>query len=114
MFPSHRNKSTDLQSKSIDWFLYGENIVRKWVNNHDHTLPYIIQHFNPLSANPTQLVKYTQTIRRQQPTNCLSVFDHFEGLGLKGLIVNTFSRGNRDSESTLCTFFYPKATSNQN
>ena len=31
MFPSYRNKSTDLQSKSIDWFLYGHNIVRKWV-----------------------------------------------------------------------------------
>ena len=23
-----------------------------------------------------QMVKHTQTIRRQQPTNCLSVFDH--------------------------------------
>ena len=24
-------------------------------------------------------------IRQQQPTNCLSVFDHFVGLALKGL-----------------------------
>ena len=31
------------------------------------------------------MVKHTQTIRRQQPTNCLSVFDHFAGLALKGL-----------------------------
>ena len=31
------------------------------------------------------MVKHTQTIRRQQPTNCLSVFDHFVGLALKGL-----------------------------
>ena len=31
-------------------------------------------------------VKHTQTIRRQQPTNCLSVFVHFWGLELKGLI----------------------------
>ena len=23
------------------------------------------------------MVKHTQTIRRQQPTNCLRVFDHF-------------------------------------
>ena len=30
--------------------------------------------FNPLSANPTKL-----------PTNCLSAFDHFVGLALKGL-----------------------------
>ena len=28
---------------------------------------------------------HTQTIRRQQPTNCLSVFDHFVTLALKGL-----------------------------
>ena len=31
------------------------------------------------------MVKHTQTFRRQQSTNCLSVFDHFMGLGLKGL-----------------------------
>ena len=33
------------------------------------------------------MVKHTQTIRRQKPTNCLSVFDHFVGLTLKGLMV---------------------------
>ena len=26
------------------------------------------------------MVKHTQTIHRQQPTNCLCVFDHFVGL----------------------------------
>ena len=31
------------------------------------------------------MVKHAQTIRRQKPTNCLSVFDHFVGLALKGL-----------------------------
>ena len=31
------------------------------------------------------MIKQTQIIRRQQPTNCLSVFDHFVGLALKGL-----------------------------
>ena len=31
------------------------------------------------------MVKRTQTIRLQQPTNCLSVFDHFVELTLKGL-----------------------------
>ena len=31
------------------------------------------------------MVKHTHTIRRQKPTNCLSVFDHFAGLALKGL-----------------------------
>ena len=32
------------------------------------------------------MVKHTQTIRLQQLMNCLSVFDHFMGLALKGLI----------------------------
>ena len=31
------------------------------------------------------MVKNTQTIRRQQPTNCLSVLDHFVKLALKGI-----------------------------
>ena len=31
------------------------------------------------------MVKHTQAIRRQQPTNCLSVFGHFMELVLKGL-----------------------------
>ena len=31
------------------------------------------------------MVKHTQTIRRQQPTNGLIVFDHFVGLALEGL-----------------------------
>ena len=31
------------------------------------------------------MVKHTQTIRRLEPTNCLSVFDHYDGLTLKGL-----------------------------
>ena len=33
------------------------------------------------------MVKHTQTIRRQLPTNSPSVFDHFVGLALKGLNV---------------------------
>ena len=39
---------------------------------------------NTLRANPTKKVKYTQTTRRQQPTNCLNVFDQLWGLRLKG------------------------------
>ena len=33
------------------------------------------------------MVKHIETIRRQQSTNCLSVFDYFVKLALKGLIV---------------------------
>ena len=31
------------------------------------------------------MFKHTQTIRQQQPINCLSVFDHFVGLAFKVL-----------------------------
>ena len=31
------------------------------------------------------MVKHNQTIRKQQPMNCLSVFDHFVGLVFKRL-----------------------------
>ena len=31
------------------------------------------------------MVKHTQTIHRQQPMNCLSVFNQFVGLAPKGL-----------------------------
>ena len=39
----------------------------------------------PLSANPTKWSNRLYTIRRQKSTNCLSVFDHFVRLALKGL-----------------------------
>ena len=35
------------------------------------------------------MVKRTQAIRPQHPTNCSSVFDHFVRLSLKGLTINT-------------------------
>ena len=44
------------------------------------TLQNLRNDINPLSANSTKMVKHTQTIRWQQPANCLSV-----GLALKGL-----------------------------
>ena len=34
------------------------------------------------------MVKHIQTIRQQEPTNCLNVFDHFVGLASKGLNLN--------------------------
>ena len=33
-----------------------------------------------------KMVKHAQKIRRQKPTNCLSVYDHFVGLALKGCV----------------------------
>ena len=40
---------------------------------------------SPFERQPHEMVKHTQTIPRQQPTNCLNVFDHFVRLVLKGL-----------------------------
>ena len=42
--------------------------------------------FNPLSANP---IKWSNTLKQffgKLPTNCLSMFDHFMELALKGLM----------------------------
>ena len=49
---------------------------------------------NPLSANPT---KWSNTLKQfvgNLPMNCLSVFDHFVRLALKGL---TFENGFSES-----------------
>ena len=35
------------------------------------------------------MIKHTQTIRRQKPTKCFSVRDHFVRLALKGLTILT-------------------------
>ena len=40
-----------------------------------------------LLTQPNKMVKRTQTFRRLLPTNCLSEFDHFMRLTLKGLIL---------------------------
>ena len=34
------------------------------------------------------MIKHTQTIRRKEPANFLSVFDYFVGLALKGLLLS--------------------------
>ena len=40
--------------------------------------------FNPLSTNPTQWSNTLQQLVDNLPKNCLSVFDYFVGLALKG------------------------------
>ena len=42
---------------------------------------------NPLSANLTKCSKTFKQLVGKLQTNCLSVFDHFVGLALKGLIL---------------------------
>ena len=48
------------------------------------------------------MVKHTQTIRRQQATNYLSVFDHFVGLTLKGLNASIWKIGAIIRLNSLC------------
>ena len=40
------------------------------------------------------MVKHTQTIRQKEPTNFLSVFDHFVGLAFKKLIKDFILKWN--------------------
>ena len=64
---------------------YYEDIVitgTRW--NHSDVL------INPLNASPT---KWSNTLKQfvgKLPPNCLSVFDHFGGLELKGLKITGF------------------------
>ena len=46
---------------------------------------FLIISINSLSANPTKWSKTLQQFVDNLPTNCLSVFDYFVGLALKGL-----------------------------
>ena len=50
---------------------------------------------------PHKMVKHTQKLRQLLLTNCLSVFDHFLGLALKGLNLTTTSPSQYDPMSTL-------------
>ena len=45
---------------------------------------------NSLKRQPDKVVIHNQTTRRLLATNCLSVFDHFVGLALKGLRLLSF------------------------
>ena len=45
----------------------------------------------PFKHQPHKMVKHTQTIRWLLPRNCLSVFDHFVKLALKGWILSFIS-----------------------
>ena len=48
-------------------------------------------YFYPLTANPTRWSNTLKQFVGNLPTNCLSVFDHFVILALKGLIIIVFS-----------------------
>ena len=45
----------------------------------------MFKYFDPLSANPTKWPNRLKQFVGKLPTNCLSVFGHFDNLALKGL-----------------------------
>ena len=81
----------------IDFFFWCAPIARVkarqalyWVDSRFFSKRVI----NPLSANPT---KWPDTLKQfvgNLPTNCVSVFDHFVKLKLKGLTVIRVALGN--------------------
>ena len=73
-YSRHFNTNKIYNSKSILIYLTFTN------QNHSQIFP------NPLSANPTKWSNTLKQLIGKLPTNCLSVFDHFARLALKGLI----------------------------
>ena len=61
------------------------NEISKWVSKLKKIKKLIKKRNYPFKHQTHEIVKHIQTIRREQPTNCLSVLDHFVGLALKGL-----------------------------
>ena len=66
-------KETRTMSLMSFWCFYFENI----------------QNIDPLSANPSKLSNTLKQFVGKLPKNCLSVFDHFVGLALKGFTILT-------------------------
>ena len=59
------------------------------------------------------MVKHTQTIRRQQPKNCLSVFVYFVGLPLKGVklyVTSVMELSCKNSQQFLAINYFRKKT----
>ena len=91
------SKVTSLQLAIFPKIQHITNFPQKFVeissnfcNSSFQTQRVISSYLIPLSANPT---KWSNTLK-QLPTKCLSVFDHFVKLALKGLkyILKNFAR----------------------
>ena len=54
----------------------------------------------PFKRQPHKMVEHTQTIRRQFVDECLSVFDHFVGLTLKGLSCIDLTKSSYSKRNT--------------
>ena len=73
--------------KNLKW--YGSDSLKAIFHKlYFHScIPWFIWNvLNPLSANPTKWLNTFKQFVGKLPPNCLSVFDHFVKLALKGLI----------------------------
>ena len=68
--------------------LLGNLLPDKWVIWVGDGVIRARQDFNPLGANPTKCSNTLKQILGNLPTNCLSVFDYFLILALKGFMMS--------------------------
>ena len=68
----------------VSWYNFSLEVP---VLNNIEPIPFRLKrnYFNLLSANPQKWSNILKQFVGKLPTNCLSVFDHFVGLALKGL-----------------------------
>ena len=69
------------EKRKRESFVYFTKLRESWI----HTLTNLPYDTKPLSANLTRWSNTLKLFVGNLPTNCLSVFDHFVGLALKGL-----------------------------
>ena len=81
-----------------------ENIITKIIENFSSTKSFTNNNLNPLSANPEKWSNTLKQIVGNLPAICLSVFDHFMNLALKGLIFH-FSLSNTEGVTSLLSTF---------
>ena len=78
-------------------------LYNAWCHRNIHNYPSTSILFNPLSAS---LKKWSNTIKQfvsNLPMNCLSLFDHYVGLALKGLgMCNYFGNNKHLKVTYLC------------
>ena len=64
------------------------------IKKNEHRSLMLFLCVKPLTANPTKWSNTLKQLVGKLPTNCLSVFDHFVELELKGLNINFQQKQN--------------------
>ena len=80
-------KRFNMEVYAAPWFLLATLMKRKEKVSGNMTSFSEVVKVNPLNANPEKWSNILKQIVDNLPTICLSVFDHFMNLALKGLII---------------------------